>query len=329
MKVLVTGGAGWIGSTVCYACADSDIPVVVIDDLSTGKAELVQPFPLYVGDIADASLVHRIIDDHPDISHVVHCAASIIVPESTQRPLDYWSNNVAGTIRLLQILVSRNVSRFVFSSSASIYAATDGGEVAEDAPIDGASPYARTKATVERLLADVAAAGMLRTVSLRYFNPVGADPALRTGQPNPEPSHVLGRILSAALHKTPFVITGTDWPTRDGTGLRDYVHIWDLARAHVLAIREFDRVTAEAAYLPINLGSGHGTTVRELIAAARDVLGDFVVREGPRRPGDVAGAAARIDRARRLLGWEPKLDIRDAIRDALRWIERRRELLGY
>ncbi|SEB95276.1 UDP-galactose 4-epimerase [Microbacterium hydrocarbonoxydans] len=327
MKVLITGGAGYIGSTVATACIDAGIDVVVLDDLSTGMRAFGEGRNLYVGDIADAELVRRIMTEHPDIDAVVHCAARIVVPESVADPLGYYDANVGKTIRLLQHLRAAGVTRVVFSSSASVYAGDSGAGVDEDGALAPASPYATSKAMVEQILADAASSGDLRAVALRYFNPVGADPRLRTGLQNPTPSHVLGKIMQAHAERAAFAITGTDWPTRDGSGLRDYIHVWDLALAHVAAVRRFDHVaTAQNPYRVINLGTGDGVTVRELVDAYTRVTGVAVpVVEQPRRPGDQAGAFAIVDRAAALLEWRSERSLDEGVRDALRWAAKLRE----
>ncbi len=330
MKVLVTGGAGFIGSTVASACLDAGITPVVLDDLSTGRREFTEGRPTFVGDIADHPLIDTILDEHRDISATVHCAARIVVPESVADPLGYYRANVAKTVELVDHLQSRGVDRFVFSSSASIYRPDDDLTVDEDSALDPGSPYARTKAMVEQVLADAATAYRLRVISLRYFNPIGADPQLRTGLQSPTPSHALGRLLHAYERGEPFTITGVDWPTRDGTGLRDYIHVWDLARAHVAALQRFDRVVpGERGSSVINLGSGRGTTVRELVAAFESVVGARlrVVEAGP-RPGDVVGCCTRSDKAARLLGWRTELTETVGVRDALAWARKRPGVLG-
>ena len=196
----------------------------------------------------------------------------------------------------------------------------------EDSAIGPQSPYARTKAVCEAMFADTAAAQPIRVLSLRYFNPVGADPKMRTGLQLTRPTHALGKMIQAQQEGIPFVITGTDWPTRDGTGLRDYVHVWDLAAAHVAALTRFDALPGPAA--AINLGTGTGTTVRELLAAFNRVAARPVaVREAGRRPGDAAGACSRIDRAERLLGWRPQYDLAEGISHSLQWAALRDEIL--
>ena len=328
MKALITGGAGYIGSTIVTACIEAGIEAVIIDDLSTGREDFGDGRDLYVGDIADRDLLDRIVADHPDIDVVVHCAARIVVPESVADPLGYYDVNVGKTITLLRILRDVGIARVVFSSSAAVYFGEGGEGVDENAPIAPSSPYATTKAMVESILADAARAGDLRAIALRYFNPIGADPRLRTGLQNPTPSHALGKIMQARSSGGAFTLTGTDWPTRDGSGLRDYIHVWDLALAHVAAVQRFDEVvTASEPYRAINIGTGEGVTVRELVAAFdRVTYTPSTVIEFERRPGDQAGAYAVVDRARTELGWQAERSIDDGVRDALAWAEKLKTL---
>lgn len=332
MKVLVTGGAGFIGSTVASAAADAGMTPVVLDDLSRGRRVFGERHAFFEGDIADGALLDRIFDEHPDIDATVHCAAKIVVPESVADPLAYYRNNVAKTVDLLGNLVRRGCGRVLFSSSASIYAPGPGPDFAvdEDSPLDAQSPYASTKLMMERILADVADAYPLRALSLRYFNPIGADPQLRTGLQDPAPTHAMGQLLQAHASGQPFTITGTDWPTRDGTGLRDYIHVWDLAEGHVKALQAFDQVVPGTnGHEVINLGTGDGTTVRELVDAFRAVVGDLDVREAPPRPGDVVGCYTRSTKAASVLGWTAQRSVQDGVRDALAWLEHRPQVLGY
>lgn len=327
MKVLITGGAGFIGSTIATACAEAGIDVVILDDLSTGRRAFAEGYAFYEGDIADGALIDRVTHEHPDLSILVHCAAKIVVPESVADPLDYYSANVGKSIELFRHLRRNGLEKVLFSSSASVYAAPDGGAVSELSELAPSSPYARTKAMVEQVLSDSAEGGQLRAIALRYFNPIGADPQLRTGLQNLEPSHALGVIMRAHAAGVAFTITGADWPTRDGSGLRDFVHVWDLALAHVRALQRFDDVTADAAYRVINVGGGQGTTVRELVAAFERVTGDRLeVREGPRRPGDVAGGYADASLASELLDWHATKTTEDGIRDALSWSKKLADL---
>lgn len=332
MKVLITGGAGYIGSTVASACADDSIDVVVLDNFSTGRREFVRGRTCYEGDVADPVLLRRIFADHPDIDVTVHCAALTVVPESVAEPLRYYRENVAKSVDLVATLHHLGRARLIFSSSAAIYAPAGSDRVDEDSPASPANPYARTKEMVETVLGDAATSGALEAVSLRYFNPIGADPELRTGPQRPRPSHVLGRLCDAYRTGGTFRLTGTGWPTRDGTAVRDYVHVWDVAAAHVAALRNFDRVmrTADGArHVPINVGTGQGTTVRELLSAFERVVGTRLgVEESPARPGDTAGCFTTIDRAIRLLDWKPALGIDDAIRHQLAWDQHRPAMLG-
>lgn len=343
MKVLVTGGAGYIGSSVCNALADRGHTPIILDNFSVGRREFAAEHITYEGDSADHQLLQRVFDDHPGIAVIVHCAALIVVPESTEHPSRYYRENVAKSLGLFDFVRSRGGLAVVFSSSASIYATVEGFRVTEDAPLDPGSPYARTKYMMEMVLADFCAAYDMRGLALRYFNPIGADPRLRSGMHLAEPSHVLSKLVNAALGVEPeFCITGTDWPTRDGTGIRDYIHIWDLARAHVLAAEYLDGQAKTSSqdlapsgpagepYQVINLGTGSGVTVRELCSAFREVWdGDVPIVEGPPRPGDVAGAFADTTRARERLGWQPELSTADAIRSELAWRDHRRAWLGY
>lgn len=328
MKALITGGAGYIGSTVATACVEAGIETVILDDLSTGRRDFGEDRNLYVGDIADAEILGRVVAEHPDIDVVVHCAARIVVPESVADPLGYYDANVGKTIALLRHLREAGISRVVFSSSAAVYFGEDGSGVDETAPVAPSSPYATTKAMVESILSDAARAGDLRAIALRYFNPIGADPRLRTGLQNRTPSHALGRIMTARDAGEPFTITGTDWPTRDGSGLRDYIHVWDLALAHVAAVQHFDSVApASDPFQTINVGTGDGVTVRELVAAFERVTDQpMPVAEVDRRPGDQAGAYAIVDRAAELLEWQAERSIDDGVRDALAWAEKLKTL---
>jgi UDP-glucose 4-epimerase len=250
------------------------------------------------------------------------------VPESVSEPLRYYENNVGKTIDLIDHLHQLGCRRFLFSSSASIYAPRRDFTVDENSAIEPGSPYAATKALVEQVLRDVSAAGVINSLSLRYFNPIGADPQLRTGLQVERPTHALGRLIEAYDSGTPFTVTGTDWPTRDGSGIRDFIHVWDLAQAHVNAIERFDDVVP-AGYDVINIGTGTGTTVRELVAAFEAAVGHAIeVVDGPSRPGDVVGSYTRNDKARALLGWDAQLSIEQGVRDALNWSAVRAERLN-
>jgi UDP-glucose 4-epimerase len=326
VKVLIAGGAGYIGSTIASACSDSGITPVILDSLVTGRREFAVGHPFYQGDIADGRLIDRVFAEHPDLGAVIHCAALIVVPDSVADPVGYYRANVAKSLEFAAHLLRNGCGRLIFSSSAAIYRAGADLSVDEDSVIDPQSPYARTKAVCEAMFADIAASEPIRVLSLRYFNPIGADPKMRTGLQLRQPTHALGKMIQAYEQGVPFQITGTDWPTRDGSGVRDYVHVWDLAAAHVAALNRFDALPGPVTV--INLGSGAGTTVRELLAAFNRVAGHPVeAREAGRRPGDVAGSYTRVGRAEDLLGWQARYDIAEGIRHSLQWATLRDEVL--
>lgn len=336
MKFLITGGAGYIGSTICSALEDSGHTPVILDSLITGREEFTRNRFFYKADIADRAAVETVFREHPDIKATVHCAALIVVPESVSNPYDYYVDNVAKSLELFKSLKELGYPRIVFSSSASIYDVVPGFKVTEEAPLNASSPYARTKLMMEMILKDFCVAYGMKGIALRYFNPIGADPKMRSGIHVKNPSHVLGKLVDTALGKQPtFDITGVDWPTRDGSGIRDYIHVWDLARAHVNAITDFDGVFERAGnpndnYLVINLGTGNGVTVKELVAAFEKVYGKTInKRETDPRPGDVAGSFTNADKALNLLKWKTELSVEKGIEDALKWGEIRETILKF
>lgn len=329
MKVLITGGAGYIGSTVASACEDAGHTVVILDDFSTGRREFVRGRLCYEGDVADPRVLDDVFTDH-EIDAVVHCAARIVVPESVADPIGYYENNVAKTLELLKAMERNGIQRFLFSSSASIYGPDENFVVTEDSPLEPGSPYARTKFMVELILEDFTKASDISVLSLRYFNPIGTDPQLRSGQQLEKPSHVLAKLLEAWVNKDTFTVTGVDWPTRDGSGIRDFIHVWDLAQAHVAALEGFDKATRNGPYQVFNIGTGNGVTVKELAASFEEISGDpLMITEGPPRPGDVAGVYTVSTKAHDVLGWEAKLTETEAVRDAIAWLPVRKEMLGY
>lgn len=333
MKVLVTGGAGYIGSTTAKALEQAGHTPIILDSLLNGPLVFVRDRAFYEGDIADRDLLRRIVAEHPDLDATIHMAARIVVPESVEQPYMYYRDNVAKSLELFDELAALGKNRVLFSSSASLYATKDDFEVTEQDPLDPPSPYARTKRMMEQVLEDLAAATDLRAIILRYFNPIGSDPDLESGIYAKEPSHVLGQLVMAARgQKDAFTITGVEHPTRDGTGIRDYIHVWDLARAHVRAIEQFDDVIASVGSTStvINIGTGEGVTVRELVASFERVFGSSVpLAEAPPRPGDAVGAFANVDKSAQFLGWSTELSLDDAIASALAWGEKRQEILGY
>jgi len=333
MKVLVTGGAGYLGSITAKALEQAGHTPVILDSLLSGPRAYVGDRIFYEGDIADRELLRRVVAEHPDLDATIHMAARIVVPESVALPYEYYRDNVTKSLEMFDELTALGKPRIIFSSTASLYALTPQFEVTEDDPVDPTSPYARTKRMMEMVLEDLATASDLRAIILRYFNPIGADPDLETGYHLRDATHVVPLMAQTALGFRPsFTLTGTDHPTRDGTGIRDYIHVWDLARAHVRAVEEFDKVlaTVAAPYTYINLGAGDGVTVRELLAAVERVVGKPVpVVEAPPRPGDAAGAFANADKAAELLGWRTELSLDEAIASALAWGEKRKDVLGY
>jgi UDP-glucose 4-epimerase len=333
MKVLVTGGAGYIGSITATALEEYGHTPIILDSLLAGPRAFTRDRIFYEGDIADRELIRKIIAEHPDIQCTIHMAARIVVPESVALPYEYYRDNVAKSLELFDELVQLDRPRVIFSSSASVYALAKDFEVFEDSQLSPLSPYARTKHVMEMILADLAASTPMRAIILRYFNPIGSDPWRRSGVYVRAPSHALGQIVMAARgQREAFMVTGVDYPTRDGTGLRDYIHVWDLALAHVRALERFDEVLQRsgAPSSVINLGTGSGVTVRELISTVERVLGRPVpVREAPRRAGDAIGGFANVDKARAILEWSTKLSLEDGVRSALEWAARRKAILGY
>jgi len=304
-RVLVTGGAGYIGSHVVLALGEAGHQVLVYDNLSTGRREAVLHGELVVGDLADkAQLAQTLARFRPDA--VMHFAASIEVGESVREPLKYYRNNSANALNLLEALRAANLGRFIFSSTAAVYGNPPVIPVDEDAALKPINPYGASKLVTERMLVDLAAADpAFRYVSLRYFNVAGADPQARLGQDYANPTHLITRALKTALGIYPQLqVFGTDYPTPDGTCIRDYIHVSDLARAHLDALAFLLGGGISAV---CNCGYGRGFSVREVVATARAVTGvDFPVAEVARREGDPAELVAGNTRALQLLGWRPR-----------------------
>jgi UDP-glucose 4-epimerase len=330
VKVLIAGGAGFIGSTIASDLLDSGHEPVILDNLVTGRREFCDGRPFYEGDIADPVILDRVFDDHPDIAAVVHCAALVVVPESVENPIHYYRANLSKTLEFTDHLIGKGVSRLLFSSSASIYEPGADFSVDESSAVNPTSPYARTKLVVEQMLTDISASTPLRVLSLRYFNPIGADPKMRTGLQVAAPTHALGKLVEAHRTGRPFMVTGLDYPTRDGSGIRDYLHVWDLAAAHLRALETFDTLfeANQSRYMVMNLGTGTGTTVLELLAAFNKVVDPPVaVAPALRRPGDSAGAYSRSTRAADLLGWRAEHTLEEGIKDFLTWFDERGKVL--
>ncbi|MBN2534070.1 MAG: UDP-glucose 4-epimerase GalE [Spirochaetales bacterium] len=336
MKVLITGGAGYIGSTIASAMKDTGYTPVILDSLVTGKKEFVKDHIFYHGDICNRKLLEKIFADHNDISCTIHCAALIVVPESVIHPYKYYTENVCKSLEFFKSLIDLKYPRIIFSSSAAIYAPSPTFQVNEDSPLAAQCPYAMTKIIMESVLKDFCNAYPLQCISLRYFNPIGADPRLRTGPHDKNPTHLLGLLVeTAAGRREVFQLTGVNWPTRDGSGIRDYIHVWDLATAHIAALKKFDEVIAHdnsgaRNYTIINLGTEKGVTVKEFIRAFEKTAGKKInIVETSPRPGDVAGGYASCEKALKLLGWKVTRSIEEGITDALAWDKKRPEVLGY
>ena len=322
MSVLVTGGAGYIGGHMALGLLDAGETVVVLDNLSTGFAWGVpEGAKLVVGDTGDTDLVVRLIKEHA-IDAIAHFAAKIVVPDSVRDPLGYYLNNVSNARALIEAAVNGGVKTFIFSSTAAVYGETGAEPVSEETALSPISPYGRSKLMVEWMLEDTARAHDFRYVALRYFNVAGADPKGRLGQSTPNATHLIKRGVQTALGRHSHLdIFGEDYPTRDGTCVRDYIHVSDLIDAHMAALAY---LRAGGSPLVCNCGYGHGATVKEVVEVVKRVSGvDFPVRRVGRRAGDPAAIVARADRVREILGWRPRRDDLDTIvRQALDW-ERR------
>ena len=322
MSVLVTGGAGYIGSHMVLGLLDRGEQVVVLDNLVTGVRGLVAQGAHFVtGDIRDNRLVRDLVVQY-GIEAVVHFAGSVVVPDSVENPLAYYANNTAASRDLIESCVVTGVKKFIFSSTAAVYGVTDTPRLSEDAPLDPASPYGRSKLMTEWMLADAARAHDFRYVALRYFNVAGADPKGRSGQSTPRATHLIKRACQAALGRVPYLgIFGTDFPTPDGTGIRDYIHVSDLIGAHLLALNHLR--AGEASNL-FNCGYGHGFSVREVIGAVeRAAKVKLPVKELPRRAGDPPMIVSNPAKLKAALGWVPEHDSLDRIvESALSWESR-------
>jgi UDP-glucose 4-epimerase len=318
-KLLVTGGCGYIGSHVVRQLSEAGYEIVVYDNLSTGFADaLVNGEKLVVGDLTDTEMLESVFREY-SCKSVLHFAAAIIAPESVTAPLKYYGNNTCNTLNLLKACVKFGVERFIFSSTAAVYGMPDCGNAAEESPTRPINPYGASKLMSEWMIRDAAAAHGLHYVALRYFNVAGADPQARMGQRTPEATHLIKVCCQAALGmRGEISIFGTDYPTSDGTGIRDYIHVEDLASAHLAALRYLEN---GGGSVTLNVGYGQGASVRDVIAVVRRVSGvEFPVEEAPRRPGDPASLVARADSIRTVLDWEPRYNSLEMIvADAWRW----------
>jgi UDP-glucose 4-epimerase len=322
MSLLITGGAGYIGSHMVHAALERGFDVVVLDNLSTGMRGLVADGAhFHQGQVGDQTFVRRLLNDY-SITAVVHFAGSIVAPDSVKEPLAYYANNTVVSRALIEACVSEGVKNFVFSSTALIYGPPLLGPMPETTPKQPENPYGRSKLMTEWMLEDTARAHDFRFVALRYFNVAGADPKGRTGQSTPRATHLIKRACQVALGRVPHLdIFGTDYPTPDGTGVRDYIHVSDLVDAHLLAL---DHLASGGSSVTLNCGYGRGASVREVITAVSRVVGrELPAVESPRRPGDPPALIADPTRIMTDFGWRPKHDdLHEIISTAYQW-ERR------
>ena len=322
MAVLVTGGAGYIGSHMVLKLIGDGEDVIVVDNLSTGFAWAVHPDAVLVrGDVGDQALILRLIAQH-DIDAIIHFAGSIVVPDSVSDPLGYYLNNTVKSRALIAAAVLGGVRRFIFSSTAAVYGMPEQNPVIEDTPLAPISPYGTSKMMTEMMLKDTAAAHDLRYVALRYFNVAGSDPTGRSGQSSPRATHLIKVASQAALgERAGLDVFGTDYDTPDGTCIRDYIHVTDLINAHALAL---GHLRSDGDSMVANCGYGEGYSVFDVIEAVKRVSGrEFPVRQVERRPGDPAALIAGADLIRGRLGWTPQWNNLDTIvGHALAWEEK-------
>lgn len=334
-EVLVTGGAGYIGSTVCSALKDTGHTPIILDSLVTGRPEFSKLHTSYEGDIANRELLEHIFVNHPEIESCVHCAALIIMPESVTKPYEYYKENVSKSNELFKNLSDVGCKNIIYSSSGSVYERTSDFMVTEKSPVYPQNPYATTKYATELILRDFCIAYGLRGISLRYFNPIGTDPEYRTGIHVQNPSHLIGKLIDVAEGRDKFFeFTGVDWPSRDGTSIKDYIHVWDLALAHVKAVENidyaFEKAVNKTNYLVLNLGTGKDTTVREFVSSFEKVYGKEIKKiDSSPRLGDIAGQYANVDLAKELIKWQPKKTIEEGIADTLIWWKKRNSVINY
>ncbi len=319
MPILVTGGAGYIGSHMVLALRDRGEQVVVIDNLVTGAPWVLPPdVALRGGDVGDQRFVEGVMQEF-GITEIAHFAAKIVVPESVSDPLGYYRNNTVRTRNLIESAVRCGVERFIFSSTAAVYGDVSGEPVSEDASLNPVSPYGRSKLMSEWMLEDAAKAHPMKYVALRYFNVAGADPAGRSGQSFPNATHLIKVAVQTALgQRSRMDIYGTDYPTRDGSCVRDYIHVTDLANAHVDALAYLRKGGESAVF---NCGYGLGFSVLEVVEVVRKVTGvNFKAEIGPRRAGDPATIVAKSDKIRQMLGWKPAHDdLEEIVGAAFSW----------
>lgn len=324
-KILIPGGAGFIGSHTLLALQTAGYEPVVIDSLYNGHADAVGECLFIEGDIRDCALLDRLFEEHR-FEAVVHFAAFIEAGESVRNPMAFYDNNVAGSLSLVQAMMRHGTRKIVFSSTAAVYGEAKGDSLSESLPKAPINPYGQSKWAVECMLRDCAKANGLQAVCLRYFNAAGSDPEGRLGEQHDPETHLIPLVLQAAAGQRPSIaIFGTDYDTPDGTCIRDYIHVTDLANAHVMALEQLRKMaTDDGFYDAFNLGNGQGYSVRQVIEAARKVTGiDFPVVEQDRRPGDPARLVANAEKAYTVLGWRPGIPaLEDMVAHAWRYMQK-------
>lgn len=329
-KILVTGGAGYIGTHTCIALHEAGYEIVVYDNLSNSSREAInrvsaligKPIEFIEGDIRDAESLRQVFLSHHFFG-VIHFAGLKAVGESVAKPLLYYNNNVSGTITLLEVMAEYDIKNLVFSSSATVYGDPESLPIDENSPRSCTNPYGQSKLTVEHILEDLAVSDdSWNLIPLRYFNPVGAHLSGQIGEdPNDIPNNLMPYISQVAVGKLEKLnIFGNDYPTTDGTGVRDFIHVTDLAAGHVAALNYLERQVVPVGFLPINLGTGKGTSVLELVTAFSNVSGQSIPYQfAERRAGDIASCYASADKAKNLLEWQAKLSITEMCQDSWRW----------
>lgn len=327
MAILVTGAAGYVGSHIALELLDRGRDVVVVDNLSTGVRELVPGGARFINaDVSDFARMTDVLKEH-DITAVIHCAGSTVVPESVSDPEKYYRNNTLGTLSLLRAMVCAGVGRFIFSSTAAVYGPPESGELVDEAAeLSPVTPYGRSKWMAETIARDIATASGISCCILRYFNVAGADPVGRSGQATPDATHLIKVTVEAALGLRPHLeVFGVDWPTRDGTGVRDYIHVSDLAHVHEQALCYLEN---GGKSIVLNCGYGRGYSVREVIDAVQRVANSKLkIVERPRRPGDLAEVVADPTRLVKLFDWKPQFgELESIVQHAVDWERRRRQL---
>ena len=321
-KILVTGGAGYIGSHTVKKLGEAGYEIVVYDNLSTGSAAAVLYGELFEGELKDKKLLEKVFEQH-DFDGVIHFAASISVPESLAKPLDYYSNNTCNVINILRCCQKFKVNQFIFSSTAAVYGEVKDSPVEESSPTIPINPYGKSKLMSENIIRDYAQASNLKYVILRYFNVAGADSSGKIGQMGKKAAHLIKVGCDAALGLRPSAsVYGTDYPTPDGTGIRDYIHVEDLAAAHVDALKYLEQ---ESTSQILNCGYGTGYSVKEVLSKIKEISGvDFPIVETPRREGDPACVIASGKKVREVIGWHPQHDsLEEIVSSALAWEEKK------